>query len=180
MKNGRNFNGNLESNGLNLQRILDNDELGELATHIAVDGQLPTGTSTLALKAKGTVSRFDFKNYSYKNIELDGNFQNGIFDGKIDVDDPNAQLSAVGKIATKNFVADLNAKVRQLKPSALHLSDDWGDANFQFDLSANIAGIGILQKEGYKVSTGDFTRIGIPFTFIAAFTGALVIWLVWA
>ena len=46
--------------------------------------------------------------------------------------------------------------------------------------SANIAGIGILQKEGYKVSTGDFMRIGIPFTFIAAFTGALVIWLVWA
>ena len=46
--------------------------------------------------------------------------------------------------------------------------------------SANIAGIGILQKEGYKVSTGDFTRIGIPFTFIAAVTGALVIWLIWA
>ena len=46
--------------------------------------------------------------------------------------------------------------------------------------SANIAGIGILQKEGYKVSTKDFLRIGIPFTFIAAFSGALVIWFVWA
>ena len=46
--------------------------------------------------------------------------------------------------------------------------------------SANIAGIGILQKEGYKVSTKDFVRIGVPFTLIAAFTGALVIWLVWA
>ncbi len=46
--------------------------------------------------------------------------------------------------------------------------------------SANIAGIGILQKEGYKVSTKDFTRIGIPFTITAAVTGALVIWLVWA
>ena len=46
--------------------------------------------------------------------------------------------------------------------------------------SANIAGIGILQKEGYKVSTGDFIRIGIPFTFIAAASGALVIWLIWA
>ena len=46
--------------------------------------------------------------------------------------------------------------------------------------SANIAGIGILQREGYKVSTGDFLRIGIPFTLIAAVTGALVIWLVWA
>ena len=46
--------------------------------------------------------------------------------------------------------------------------------------SANIAGIGILQKEGYKVSTGDFVRIGIPFTLIAVLTGALVIWIVWA
>ena len=46
--------------------------------------------------------------------------------------------------------------------------------------SANIAGIGILQKEGYKVTTKDFIRIGIPFTLIAASVGALVIWLVWA
>ena len=46
--------------------------------------------------------------------------------------------------------------------------------------SANIAGIGILQKEGYKVETRDFLRIGVPFTLIAAASGALVIWLVWA
>ena len=46
--------------------------------------------------------------------------------------------------------------------------------------SANIAGIGILQKESYKVSSADFMRIGVPFTLIAAFSGALVIWLVWA
>lgn len=46
--------------------------------------------------------------------------------------------------------------------------------------SANIAGIGVLQKEGYKVSTRDFLRIGIPFTLIAAVSGALVIWFVWA
>ena len=46
--------------------------------------------------------------------------------------------------------------------------------------SANIAGIGILQKEGYKVSTGDFLRIGVPFTLIAAFSGALTVWLIWA
>ena len=46
--------------------------------------------------------------------------------------------------------------------------------------SANIAGIGILQKEGYKVSTPDFLRIGVPFTLIAAISGALVIWFIWA
>ena len=46
--------------------------------------------------------------------------------------------------------------------------------------SANIAGIGILQKEGYKVATKDFLRIGVPFTLIAAFSGALVIWFLWS
>ena len=46
--------------------------------------------------------------------------------------------------------------------------------------SANIAGIGILQKAGYKVSTRDFIRIGIPFTLIAALSGAVVIWIFWA
>ena len=39
--------------------------------------------------------------------------------------------------------------------------------------SANIAAIGILRKEGYEVSTGDFMRIGIPFTLVAVSTGYL-------
>lgn len=46
--------------------------------------------------------------------------------------------------------------------------------------SANIAGIGILQKEDYRVATKDFLRIGIPFTLIAAISGAAVVWLAWA
>ena len=46
--------------------------------------------------------------------------------------------------------------------------------------SANIAGIGILHKEGYEVKTKDFVRIGVPFTLIAALAGALVIYLIWA
>ena len=46
--------------------------------------------------------------------------------------------------------------------------------------SANIAGIGILQKEGYKVSTKDFMRIGVPFTLLAAAAGAIVNWIFWS
>ena len=46
--------------------------------------------------------------------------------------------------------------------------------------SANIAGLGILRKEGYEVSTKQFMSIGVPFTLIAVLTGYLLIWLVWA
>ena len=45
--------------------------------------------------------------------------------------------------------------------------------------SANIAGIGILRKEGYTVSSGTFMKYGIPFTLAAVATGYLLIWLIW-
>ncbi len=46
--------------------------------------------------------------------------------------------------------------------------------------SANIAGIGILRREGYEVGGKDFSRIGVPFTLCAVTAGYLFCWLVWA
>ena len=42
--------------------------------------------------------------------------------------------------------------------------------------SANIAGIGILRKNGYEVKTRDFIRIGIPFTFAAVIPAYIYFW----
>jgi len=46
--------------------------------------------------------------------------------------------------------------------------------------SANIAGIGILTKQGFNVTTKDFTRIGVPFTLIAVLTGYILTWIIFA
>ena len=43
--------------------------------------------------------------------------------------------------------------------------------------SANIAGIGILRKEGYEVKNSDFFKIGIPFTLSAIVPAYILIWL---
>ena len=45
--------------------------------------------------------------------------------------------------------------------------------------SANIAGIGILRKEGYEVKAGTFMKFGIPFTLAAVVTGYILIWVIW-
>jgi Na+/H+ antiporter NhaD/arsenite permease-like protein len=45
--------------------------------------------------------------------------------------------------------------------------------------SCNIAGVGMLRKEGYEVKFTDFTRIGIPFTLAAVTGGYVFLWLVW-
>ncbi|MEY8353259.1 SLC13 family permease [Lachnospiraceae bacterium 54-53] len=46
--------------------------------------------------------------------------------------------------------------------------------------SANIAAIGILRKNGYEVSTGQYMKISIPVTFAAIVTGYVMIWLIWS
>jgi Na+/H+ antiporter NhaD/arsenite permease-like protein len=46
--------------------------------------------------------------------------------------------------------------------------------------SANIAGLGILRREGYEVSARQFMRIGIPFTLAAVTTGYLFVWFLWS
>lgn len=46
--------------------------------------------------------------------------------------------------------------------------------------SANIAAIGLLRKEGYKVTTRDFMAIGVPYTLAAVATGYVLVWLLFS
>lgn len=46
--------------------------------------------------------------------------------------------------------------------------------------SANIAGLGILRKEGYEVKPLQFMKISVPFTLIAVLSGYGLVWLIWA
>ena len=45
--------------------------------------------------------------------------------------------------------------------------------------SANIAGIGILRKEGYEVKSTTFMKYGVPFTLSAVITGYILLWVIW-
>lgn len=45
--------------------------------------------------------------------------------------------------------------------------------------SANIAGIGILRREGYEVKARTFMKYGVPFTLAAVVTGYILIWVIW-
>lgn len=45
--------------------------------------------------------------------------------------------------------------------------------------SANVVATGMLRKNGYVISFGDFVKIGLPFTLIATLLGSAFIYLVW-
>jgi len=45
--------------------------------------------------------------------------------------------------------------------------------------SANITALGILRKNGYEASTGEFMKISVPFTLTAVISGYIMVWLIW-
>ncbi|RAJ15865.1 uncharacterized protein DUF490 [Arenibacter echinorum] len=71
-----NFNGNLQVNDLQLDKLLKNDQLGTMAFTINASG---SGSSLNTLNAEMD-SKFDqlpFKNYDFSNLDLNGKIRNG-------------------------------------------------------------------------------------------------------
>ncbi len=46
--------------------------------------------------------------------------------------------------------------------------------------AANVVSVGILKRNGYTITFGEFIKIGLPFTVAATFASYLFVWLVWA
>ncbi len=155
-KNGNKFVGNIQTDELNLKQILNDDKFGTIATNLHVNGLVADGKYS-GIKAKGKVSKFDYNSYMFNNIELDGSFDNNIYNGLLRIDDPNIKLNLQGSIniSGKENVANLMAEVRNFNPSALKLSNQWPETAFSFNIDADISGRSLNKSKG-EVVVSDF------------------------
>lgn len=112
-QNGKQLYAKVDTKGINLGKILDNAKLGIIAAHITAQG------TKEHLVAKGEIPLFDFNNYRFRNIRLDGSYNKGLIDGLASIADPNINLQVVGKysIPKKQYEAQLN--LAHLQPTVL-------------------------------------------------------------
>ena len=112
-QNGKQLYAKVDTKGINLGQILDNAKLGIIAAHITAQG------TKEHLVAKGEIPRFDFNNYRFSNIRLDGSYNKGLIDGLASIADPNINLQVAGKysIPKKQYEAQLN--LAHLQPTVL-------------------------------------------------------------
>lgn len=156
-KHNNNLSGRLETNGLDLGKILDDKRFGNISTQIDIDGKIPTNGS-IYVKAKGNVKEFFYNTYSYNNIAVDGEWNNGTFDGKLSINDPNVMFDLQGQfnLASKQPFARLKAEVSGFKPAALGLSKRWPNTQIGFNLMADIKGNSLNTANG-RVQLERFT-----------------------
>lgn len=112
-QNGKQLYAKVDTKGINLGKILDNAKLGIIAAHLTAQG------TKEHLVAKGEIPLFDFNNYRFSNIRLDGSYNKGLIDGLASIADPNINLQVAGKysIPKKQYEAQLN--LAHLQPTVL-------------------------------------------------------------
>lgn len=87
-KEGKHILAHAKAEGIQLGRILANKAFGTVTATIDAHGTLDD------LSAKCEASRFDFNDYPFKDIKLDGRWNHGTAEGTASINDPNVALSA--------------------------------------------------------------------------------------
>lgn len=124
------YSGKISTASFNLGEFIDNNLLG----NIALDGTI-NGSSFIAkdLNANfvGKIKHIEVNKYNYQNIDINGDFKNQTFTGKVNINDPNLQLENLqGTISVngENTHFNFDALLKTMNLKNLKLADK----NFTF------------------------------------------------
>jgi hypothetical protein len=145
----RTFSGKVLSKDLNLCQLLGDKKFGLVDFNIEVEGfnyQNEYPESYI----KGVVSSFDYSDYRYENITLDGMYKDGGFNGHLALDDENVAIQVDGAFNMAQRISDFNiqASVKNFRPHALNLSDKYEDSDISLNLVADFSGSSIDDMNG--------------------------------
>jgi len=124
-----------------LGKILGDPLIGQLSMEADVDGEGFT-LENINTSVKGTVSKHQYKNYTYSNITINGVVRNKHFNGEMEVNDKNIKLNFNG---LANFSSDIytfnfKALVDYCDLNRLNLFKRDSISNIKGDIDINVKG----------------------------------------
>ena len=149
IKNDDRIKASVDTRGVNLGRILDNRKLGTVEARIDAHGTMKH------IFAKGNIARFDYGNYDFHNIDIDGDYDMKTLRGTASIADPNVNLSVKGDYQLGSRLYALDAAINHLRPTVLGMK--MHDPSYSLDnisISANNKG-----KEGHLDIEAPFVSL---------------------
>ena len=149
VKNDDRIKASVDTRGVNLGRILDNRKLGTVVARIDAHGTMKH------IFAKGNIARFDYGNYDFHNIEIDGDYDMKALRGTASIADPNVNLSVKGDYHLGSRLYALDAAINHLRPTVLGMKmHDPSYSLNNISISANNKG-----KEGHLDVEAPFVSL---------------------
>lgn len=164
---GDRYNLSLTTPSFHLGKLLDNGDLGLLACNLTSSGRVH-GRFDTSVAARGEISMFEYKDYTYKNLALDGTLVCDALTGTVSLDDDNGHFALRGRVV--NLLAylsdkvspldvDLSADIKSLNPHRLRLTDALGDRTFTLSGTARLQGTNLNNLNG-ALCISDFHAVG--------------------
>ena len=155
MNANQQFVGNINTDGINLRQLLDDTKFGTVAMNMAVSGQLKK-QQIPDLFIDGKIKQFDYNSYTFSQITLNGNYNQGLITGALSIDDPHVGAQLQGDITDDLFKANsknpasvnLQGSISHFSPSAIHLTDQWGDVVMSGNIDANFTAHNLNDAQG--------------------------------
>jgi hypothetical protein len=141
------YKGEVKVYDFNLGELLDQKILGRTTLTADINGK-GIKLNSLQEQIGANIDYFDFKGYRYTKIKVDSRFVNKVFDGEINVNDPNVKLDFDGKLnLNQNLPAfNFNASIEGANLHNLKLIKD--SVQFDAKLNTNFTGSSLENIEG--------------------------------
>lgn len=156
MSNQKEFKGFISTEGLDLKTIFDNNNFGNLSANLDLSGSIKNKENPI-VKAKGSIKNICYNNYNYKNIIIDGIYQDKGLTGFLNIEDENINLTVKGFAQKKGRVNNVHilGNIHQLNPLPLHFTNKWGMAKMSGKIDADFMASSINDANGH-IKIEDF------------------------
>jgi len=137
------FAGLVETENFELSKLIENEKsrFDKISLDIEVKGYYESSENYLA-NIDGSISKFDFNNYQYNDIELNGLLANKKFNGLIKINDPNGRLNFTGKMDFAAEIPKFNflASIENVQLDRLNLLPKLEDGVLSLIIESNFVG----------------------------------------
>ena len=144
------INGRIGSKQLKLGKLLPNSGLNNISFDSNSDISIGTN-QPLRANTNINIHNFGFRNYNYKDIDINGYFDPTIFSGKFFIDDPNCHFEFDGKISNINNFKhfDFSANLQNLNLNKLNIIETHPDLTISVSTESDFSGDRWATMAGY-------------------------------
>lgn len=143
-KNRERYNGNVSLDNFDVGKLIKNDSLGKISLKAQVNG-IGLDPKTANAKVDATLIKADFNSYTYRNLAVKGNINNGKFNATAGMNDPNLDFDLVSE-------GDFSKKYPALK---VKLNIDIADLN-KLNLHAGVLKLRGKLDADFETANPDF------------------------
>ncbi|NDV78222.1 translocation/assembly module TamB [Dysgonomonas sp. 511] len=153
--------GKIYTTDFEVGKLTGNNNLGSASLNLSVDMEQPK-YGKLRGSAQGNVYDLQYKNYTYKDINLDIDYDGMKADGNINLDDPNGLLAINGLFDltdkdNPNMV--FKARLKNVHLNNLNLLGNEHNTYLSLNIDADFKGKDIDNAEGYiRLDSLDYIR----------------------